>query len=181
MKDHDFSAISPEEKAQLEEDMKNKVLAHFSGGKDVLDYLEFTLSNFSYRYLETPSTGKLSVRWLKNEGGSGGSLSVAAFESELSQSLKTKNDQTRKGIIEMAKTSKKADNPKVAYTLSVSWDDLDNEDITLCASAVVNWDFPEFKTTTDKMNCIEKTFHYSDSYEMRNNFPRELEDVCDVF
>lgn len=181
MKDHDFSPISAEEKAKLEEDMKNKVLAHFSGGKDVLDYLEFTLSNFSYRYLETPSTGKLSVIWNKQEGSRGGSLSVAAFESELSQSLKTKNDKTRKGIIEMAKTSKKADNPKVAYGLSVSWDDLDDTDITLRALAEVNWDFPEFKQTSDKINRLEKTFHYSDSFEMRNNFPRELEDVCDVF
>lgn len=178
MKDNEFSE---EEKQKLEEDMKNKVLAQFSGVKDILDYIEFTLSNFSYRYLESESTGKISVNWQGQDSGAGGSLSVAAFESELAQSLKTKNVKTRKGIIDMAKISKKADRPMVAYKLCVSWDDLGQNDVTLLAYAEVNWDFPEFKEATDKKNHLEKTFHYSDSFEMRNNFPRELEDVCDVF
>jgi len=178
MKDNDFSE---EEKVKLEVDMKNKVLAQFSGQKGILDYLEFTLLNFSYRYFESPSTGELSVNCEGQDSGQKGSFFVAAFESNLAQSLKTKNTKTRKGIIVMAKTSKKVDKPKVAYKLSISWDDLNDDDITLHACAEVNWDFPKFRQTKDKRNLLEKTFHYGDHLEMRNNFPRELEDICDVF
>ncbi len=178
MSDHDFSQ---EEKAKLEEDMKNKVLAHFSGQKGILDYLEFTLANFSYRYLESDSTGKLKVSWLVDESSSKGRLEVEAYEGQLAQSLKTQNATTRKGIIEMAKTSKKADNPKVKYTLGVSWSDLHDDDIELKAYAEVNWDFPQFGEDEGKCNRLERTFNYSDPFEMRNNFPRELEEVCEVF
>ncbi len=178
MSDHDFSQ---EEKAKLEEDMKNKVLAHFCGQKDILDYLEFTLGNFSYRYLESPTTGELPVSWNVLEGSTAGSLEVVAYESNLAQSLKTKNEKTRKGIIEMAKTSKKADNPKVKYTLGVSWKDLRDDDVDILAYAQVSWDTPEHHEETEKRNRMEKRFHYSDAFDMRNNFPRELEDICDIF
>ncbi len=178
MNDHPFTK---EEITKLEEEMKSKVLQHFSGQKDILDYLEFTLNNFSYRYLESETTGNLKVDWhLENSSGRG-RLEVVALEPQLSQSLKTKNVQTRKGIIEMAKTSKKSDGAKVRYILGVSWDSLEEDDIEILAYAEVNWDFPEYSKSKDKHNRLEKRFNYSDPFEMRNNFPRELEDICEVF
>ena len=177
MVDHNFTK---EEISKLEEEMKTKVLQHFSGQKDILDYIEFTLNNFSYRYLESETTGALKVQWHLEEGG-GGRLEVVAFEPQLSQSLKTKNSETRKGIIEMAKTSKKSDGAKVRYTLGVSWDSLSEDDVVIKAYAEVNWGFPEYPDKKENLNRLEKEFNYGDPFEMRNNFPRELEDICDVF
>ena len=172
--------FSEEEITKLEEEMKNKVLEHFSDQKDILDYLEFTLNNFSYRYLESESTGKLKVNWIINEGSSSGKLEVVALEGQLAESLKTKNKETRKGIIELAKNSKKSDNPKVKYRLGISWDDLEEGDINFLAYAAVNWGFPNYRDDEGLFNYKQKKFHYDDPYSMRNHFPRELEEVCEI-
>lgn len=175
--------LTDEEKLRLEQEMKANVLSHMSDEKEILEYLDFTLKNFSYRYLESETTGELSVKWSMEEDQTSGKLEVIAYEEKLAQSLKTQNDQTRKGIIEMAKSFKKTDAPKVKYILGISFSDLSHDDLKLKAYAEVNWAFPNYEEHEDymkKRNRKELLFEYKDSFEMRNNFPRELEEVCTI-
>jgi hypothetical protein len=169
-----------QEKIRLEKEMKEKALEQLSGSRDIVEYLDFTLKNFAYRYLESESTGELNPEWHFDDKSDSGCIEVIAFEDNLAQALKTKNALTRKGIISMASQFKKSDKPKVKYSLGIKWENLKSSPFKLVTYADVNWNHPEHSFESDLKHTMEKTFSYQDAFDMRNNFPKDLEEVCDI-
>jgi hypothetical protein len=80
----------------------------------------------------------------------------------------------------MASQFKKSDKPKVKYSLGIKWENLKSSPFKLVTYADVNWNHPEHRFESGLKHTIEKTFSYQDAFDMRNNFPKDLEEVCDI-
>jgi len=168
--------MSLEDKEKLQLEMREKVIQEMAGSVGVIEHFEFTLNNFSYRYLESETTG--AVRCSLKESDV---YSVATNEPSLAEALKTQNKKTRKGLIELAKSFSKKDKPEVHYEIGVQIINIEsNGGGDFLAFAKVSWDFPHFKDP-EKENKKELKVSYEDAIDLRNNFARELDDLCDVF
>lgn len=167
--------MSVEDKERLEAELKQKILGSLVGQEELSEFLTFNLKNFSYRYIESETTGELSPEWVCQK-----TLLVEAKESHLATGLKTENKETRKGLIDLAKSFTKKDQPCARYQIGVEIHHTDPRGGgSLSVFAEVNWDFPTF-SATDKRNRLVKKFDYEDSLDLRNNFACYLEEVCTV-
>jgi hypothetical protein len=168
--------MSVEDKEKLQLEMREKVLLAMAGAAGVIEHIEYTLNNFSYRYLESDSTGELTCSLKADD-----TYSVVGTEGNLGEALKTKNTVTRKGLIDLAKSFSKKDQPCVRYEIGVKVINIDSRGGgDFLAFAEVNWDFPDFNTE-GRVNRNEKKLSYEDAIDLRNNFARELDDLCEVF
>lgn len=169
------ATLSIEDKERLEKEMKEKVLGNLQSPEEIGNLISFNLRNFSYRYLESDTTGKGEPEKREN------TLLIELKEPTLAQALKTSNQQTRKGLIDLAKSFSKKDNPCVCYRMGVILENLNHRgggDFKVFAE--VNWDFPHFGSN-EKSNRLEKKVSYGDGFELRNDLARILEEVCEVF
>lgn len=168
--------MSLEDKERLERELKERVMGNLQSREEIGNLIRFTLRNFSYRYLESETTGEGEPIERDN------TLLIELQESKLSQALKTQNSQTRKGLIDLAKSFSKKDNPSVCYRIGVDFAHLNNQgggDFHVFAE--VNWDFPQFSFDSAKKNQIKMKISYDNGFELRNDLARVLEEVCEVF
>lgn len=169
--------MSLEDKERLEKEMREKALNALQDQDEVVRLISFNLKNFSYRYLESETTGE-GMPLLQGEN----QVLIELKEPKLSQALKTQNAETRKGLIELAKSFSKKDQPEVCFRLGVEMENTNSQGGgDYMAFAEVNWDFPIFNGDTSKKN--RKTFkrRYEDGLELRNDLAKILEEVCDIF
>jgi hypothetical protein len=149
-----------------------EVRRELEGPEALISLIEYTLTNFAYRYLESEGTGELaSVRIAEN------SYAVFAYEPSMAQALKTNNQDLRAGVIDLARTTTKRDSPKVQYCIGCKLQN--SKELKIWASA--NWDFPEFVDGTKKSVQKIETLEFDDVLEVRNKLPLVLEKVCDLF
>lgn len=168
--------MSVEDKERLEQELKARVLSNMNGLQEIGGFFETTLSNFSYRYIESDSTGEGKPSWSDDK-----TLVIELKEHTLAHALKTENKTTRSGLIELAKSFHKKDNPCVRYQLGVKVSNVNNQgggDFQIFAE--VHWDFPQFEND-EKRNFKTVSLSYEDALDLRNNFARHLEDVCVIF
>lgn len=168
--------MSLEDKERLEKELKEKVLKNMNGLEELGDFFETQLGNFSYRYIESDSTGPAKPTWADDK-----TIVVELKEHTLANALKTDNPKTRAGLIELAKSFHKKDNPCVRYQLGVRIQDVNNQGGgSFEVFAIANWDFPSFEDAA-KSNEARLKLSFEDALELRNNFARHLEEVCTVF
>lgn len=168
--------MSLEDKERLERELKERVMGNLQSRDEIGNLIRFTLKNFSYRYIESDTTG------LGEPIESGDSIFIELQESTLAQALKTQNKETRQGLIELAKSFSKKDNPAVCYRLGVNLNHLNSQgggEFKIFAE--VNWDFPNFDPQSSKKNLSQQTTNYENGFELRNDLARVLEEVCDIF
>lgn len=164
-----------EDKERLERELKERVLENMGGSRELAEFFCETLSNFSYRYIESETTGEVEPKWLDEK-----TVVVEVLESNLAHALKTDNQVTRKGLIDLAKSFPKKDRPEVRYLIGVELIDINRQgggDFKIFAET--NWDFPEYQSQEKRNRCEEK-IAYEDALDLRNNFARHLEEVCTV-
>lgn len=165
-----------EDKERLERELKQRVLQNMNGREELSEFFQTTLTNFAYRYIESDSTGVSKASWSDDK-----TLVVELKEHTLANALKTDNRNTRAGLIELAQSFHKRDNPCVRYQLGVVLSDVNNQGGgDFMAFAEVHWDFPNF-TDDSKRNYQSIKLEYGDALDLRNNFARHLEEVCGVF
>ncbi len=167
--------MSVEDKERLEEELKKRVLENMRGSEELAEFFSETLRNFSYRYIESDSTGEALPNWSDEK-----TLVIEVDEPTLANALKTDNPTTRKGLIDLAKSFSKKDEPCVRYRLGVVLKNINNQGGgTFQIFAETNWDFPSFQDGAKK-NAKAKELNFDDALELRNNFARHLEEVCVV-
>ncbi len=167
---------SHEDKEKLEKEMREKVLANMKGLEAQGEFFSFTLKNFAYRYFESETSGPADVVSPKEKV-----VAVTAVEPHLATALKTPNKKTRQGLIELAKSFSKKDAPAPRYTLSVEIKSQNREGGgEFAILSEVHWDFPHYSDDS-KSNSISKVIEYEDALDLRNNFAKHLEEVCEIF
>jgi hypothetical protein len=167
--------VSVEDKERLEKELKIRVLENMRGSEELADFFSETLKNFSYRYIESDTTGEASPEW-KSEN----TLMVELDEPTLANALKTDNQTTRKGLIELAKSFSKKDRPCVRYRLGVVLKNINNQGGgSFQVFAETHWGFPDFEDSS-RRNSKKIDLNFEDALELRNNFARHLEEVCVV-
>ena len=168
--------MSVEDKERLEKELKERVLSNMNGVQELGDFFETQLGNFSYRYIESESTGSGQAKWVDDK-----TLMIELKEHTLAQALKTDNPITRKGLIELAKSFHKKDNPCVRYQLGVRLNDVNSQGGgNFEAFAETHWDFPNFENS-ELRNYKSVKVSFEDALELRNNFALHLEEVSTVF
>ena len=168
--------MSLEDKERLERELKERVMGNLQSREEIGNLIKFTLKNFSYRYIESDTTGDGEPIEREN------SILIELKEPTLSQALKTQNKETRKGLIELAKSFSKKDNPTVCYRIGVELTHLNNQgggDYRVFSE--VNWDFPNFDPQSSKRNILTEKVSYDNGFDLRNDLARVLEEVCEVF
>lgn len=161
---------------RFEKEMRERVMENMKGLEAQTEFFSFTLKNFAYRYFESETTGPCEVISPKEMV-----IAVTATEPHLATALKTPNKTTRQGLIDLAKSFTKKEAPAPRYTLGVRIKSHNNEgggEFSLFSE--VQWDFPQYEDKS-KANSLEKVFRYEDAMDLRNNFARHLEEVCEVF
>lgn len=171
--------MSIEDKEQLQKQMNEAVMASFQDDGAIAEFLEFNLSNFSYRYLEVGDCDSLKPTWTID--GDIKSVSVSRTISDLALALKTANVETRKGLIHLAKSFKKADKPEAYYELGAKVLSIGSRgEGRVMAFAIVSWDFPHYQSSSLEQR-KEVILSFEDALELRNKFALSLEEVCEVF
>lgn len=165
MKDHDKQV----------QDWQEHVRETYGDQTRLFDYLFETLNNFFYRYLETAESKNLVTKDLSPKR-----YGAFSFENNMVEALKAPNKLAKPGIIELAKSVPKADNPMIRYGLWVEVLDLNADHGKLKITSEINWDFPNF---SDKTKLIQKTvdFEYADLAVFRKQLALRLEEACELF
>ncbi len=165
MKDHD---------KQIQDWQKHVRETYGDQGK-LFDYLFETLNNFFYRYLETTQSKNLLTSELAPK-----KYGAVSFENNMVEALKAPNKLAKPGIIELAKSVSKTENPMIRYGLWVEVIDLSSDHGKLKITSEINWGFPEF---SDKSKWIQKTvnFEYADLAVFRKQLALRLEEACELF
>jgi hypothetical protein len=168
--------MSVEDKERLEKELKEKVLSNMNGVEELAEFFETQLGNFSYRYIESESTAGATANWTDEK-----TIMIEIKEHTLAHALKTDNPTTRAGLIELAKSFHKKDNPCVRYQLGVRLHNVNAQGGgEFEAFAETHWDFPSFENN-ELRNQKSVKLSFEDALELRNNFARHLEEVCTVF
>ena len=155
-------------------DWQEKVRASFGDESKMYHYLFETLENFFYRYLETSENKNLKATQIADH-----IWGAYSFESNMVEALKTKGP-AKPGIMELAKTVPKAQNPKVRYGILVEVSELNPDKGRLTIKSEINWGFPEFKDSS-KLIKNEVLFKYDDLAQFRKGLALKLEEAAGLF
>ena len=167
--------MSVEDKERLEAELKSRVLQTMNGLEELGEFFKVTLKNFGYRYIESESTGEVIPFWADKK-----TLLIEVKEGQLANALKTDNPNTRKGLIDLAKSFSKKDKPEVRYQLGVKILNVNSQGGgEFQVFAETHGDLPNCQDS-EKKNSLSRDIVYEDSLDLRNNFARILEDVCGV-
>ena len=128
----------------------------------------FTLENFSYRYLETKNLKDLKPSLVSNN-----TWRIEGSESDLVEALKAANPQTKKKLIDEAKSHARKDGAIVT-----NWMEIQLDSNKVKCRAGVDW---KTDSTNVKINHKESSLSFDDVLELRNKLAKILEDVCEVF
>ena len=80
----------------------------------------------------------------------------------------------------MAKTHR-LDKTSVLYEIGTELKRFGSESGEVKAWAQINWDWPRFHKKSDCISKKEVSFKFDEMIELRNNYARLLEEVCEVF
>jgi hypothetical protein len=157
------------------QDWQEHIRESFGDQARLFSYLFETMDNFYYRYLETTLSKDLKTSELAPR-----MYGALSFESNMMEALKSPNPQAKPGIIELAKSVPKAQNPMVRYGLWSEVMEMTADRGHLRITAEINWGFPEF---TDKSKWLQKVvdFKYEDLAVFRKQLALRLEEACELF
>ena len=156
-------------------DWQEKVKATYGDESKLYEYLFETMDNFYYRYLETTVNQNLNTAKLAPH-----LWGARSTETSMVDALKITNPVAKKGIIELAKSVPKAQNPAVQYELLVDVEELTPDHGELRFVSMINWGFPDFENEEKQ---LKKTvvFKYSDLAQFRKELALKLEEACSIF
>lgn len=164
-----------DENEKLIQEWQNKVRSSFGSDSQLYTYLFETLDNFYYRYLETTESKNLKTTQLDKT-----TWGAMSFESSMMEALKSKNPKTHPGVMEMAKTIPRVQNPKIRLSLKVDVHELKQDQGHLTLTSEVHWDFPTFSDSQKR--AMEKVeFKYGSFDQFRKMLALKLEEVCTLF
>ncbi len=164
------------EKEKLIQDWHEKLKSSFSEASQLIHYLTTTMDNFYYRYLETSESKDLKTQLMAPH-----LYGATSFESNLVQALKLSHPETKKQLIEFAKSIPKTQGPRVRYRLQCEIKELTPDIGHLILTSEISWDFPDFKDDPTKRTIKQINFKYNDLNEFRKNLALKLEEVCSLF
>ncbi len=157
------------------QEWQEKVRSSFGEEGKMYQYLFETMDNFYYRYLENTETKNLRTQKLGPHLWGAQSL-----ESNMVDALKIKNQDAKKGIMELAKSVPKAQIPMVRYSITVEIKELKANRGLLVFQSEINWGFPDFKSGTQALK-KSVTFNYDDVGQFRKHLALKLEEISDIF
>ncbi|MCP4915200.1 MAG: hypothetical protein GY909_18920 [Oligoflexia bacterium] len=158
--------IDEQEKLRLEQELENKIRSQFGSETELVELIKYTLKNLSYRYIESQSSGEGEVK--ATDYG----FAVEVNETDKMEFLKIKNSVAKPKLIQFAKDN--ALNKEASVQLRI-WTKMINSS---------NYHFEVGASILDNnqdIATLSKELCYDDPVEMRNNFAREIDEVCELF
>ena len=160
--------MSLENKEQLEKEMREKVMSELGNDHALAELLLTTLDNFSYRYFESQTTGKVEARIEE-----GRHFVARATETNVMESLKAQNKTTKAELIKLAKEAGKSG---IAVQYEIGIKILDNN-----SKGGGIYHLQAIVSCQNFKNSNNSTCDYEDVMELRNKLAKDLEDICTVF
>lgn len=154
------------DKDSLTQEMRDKVTKEF----DLESFVIFTLNNFSYRYMETKTTGEVKTTSLGNNA-----FAIKAIESSDEIIKNFKNPSIQK-VIEIKKPDSIMLGTFCQVQLSGS-----KEAGAVEVNCFVNWNTPNFDMTPGSFLSKQETMKFEDYLDLRNRFASFLENVFEIF
>ena len=174
-----MSKEGKDDKEALQCEVNEKAIAQLSDSEGLEAFIVQVLDSFSYRYLETRDSGEVEVQKYKDEKSY--LLFSRSLDYKMADALKCHDQKAREGILHLAKTVPKKENPCVLYELFVDLsllsEDLDGK---MEVKAIINWGFPDFKDESKKQSKAI-TIDVNDLLVLRKRLPLALEEVCSIF
>ncbi|MCY4524556.1 MAG: hypothetical protein OXB84_07450 [Halobacteriovoraceae bacterium] len=166
-----------EDKEKLQAQLKEKIDKEFSRLDGIEKMLKSVLENFAYRYIATEVSG--DVKAVKSGDHS---FTVEALEKNMKLALKCSNKDIYRGIVKLLQQVPLKQGPAVKYQIMVR---LTHEKGGKRGkgeiSARVNWDYPHFAKSTERLFERREAFIFEDFLELRNTYPLALEKACEIF
>lgn len=161
-------------KEELEKRMhdKNVEMLRSEGGLESL--LIFNLENFAYRYLETAN-----YKDIKCKSDAKGDLWVESFEEDILVALKWKNEDLKKGLIDLCKLYPGAKSKELKVKLLLGTKIVSDSEVQ-CYSQI-NWDYPHFDYKSEKSISKKENFSFDDPILLRNIHAAILERMAEIF
>ncbi|NQZ19939.1 MAG: hypothetical protein HRT44_11880, partial [Bdellovibrionales bacterium] len=157
-------------KEELAEKMREKIQAELADD-GAAQLVIHNLENFAYRYMETSTYSDIKCSFDKNL------FWVESIEVDILEALKWKNKEVKSGLISVCKEYPGAKSKEIKVQLKLVTH-LDSNKAK--CQAVVNWDFPEFKSM-EKQILKESSHNFEDFFELRNNHASWLEELTNIF
>ena len=171
--------MSKEDKETLQCEVNEKAISQLSDREGLESFIVQVLDSFSYRYLQTRDSGETEVQKYQDESVS--LLFSRSLDYKMADALKCSDEEARKGILHLAKTVPKKENPCVLYELFVDLSSLSEDlDGNIEVRAIINWGFPGFKDESKKKLKAVK-LKVDDLLTLRKSLPLALEEVCEIF
>lgn len=171
--------MSKDDKETLQCEVNEKAVAQLSDREGLESFIVQVLDSFSYRYLQTRDSGDVEVQKYQDEKLD--LLFSRSLDYKMADALKCSDEEARKGILHLAKTIPKKDNPCVLYELFVDLSFLSEElDGKIEVRAIINWGFPNFKDENKKKIRVVE-MKVDDLLALRKSLPLALEEVCEIF
>ena len=171
--------MSKEDKEALQCEANEKAVAQLSDREGLDSFIVQVLDSFSYRYLQTRDSEEIEVQ--KYQDDEVDLLFSRSLDYRMADALKCSDKEAREGILVLAKTVPKKENPCVLYEIFVDLSSLSKDlDGQIEVRAVINWGFPNFKDESKKKLKIAK-IKVDDLLALRKSLPLALEEVCEIF
>ena len=136
--------MSKEDKEALQCEANQKAISQLSDREGLEAFIVQVLDSFSYRYLQTRDSKEIEVQKYQDEKID--ILFSRSLDYKMADALKCHDEKAREGILHLAKTVPKKENPCVLYELFVDLSSLSEDlDGKIEVRAVINWGFPGFK------------------------------------
>lgn len=171
--------MSKEDKEALQCEANQKAISQLSDREGLEAFIVQVLDSFSYRYLQTRDSKEIEVQKYQDEKID--ILFSRSLDYKMADALKCHDEKAREGILHLAKTVPKKENPCVLYELFVDLSSLSEDlDGKIEVRAVINWGFPGFKDENKKkLKAID--IKVDDLLALRKSLPLALEEVCEIF
>lgn len=163
------------DKEQLEAELKDRVFEQFNHESAFDEFIVPMLQNFAYRYFDYENEKQLKLNQSEKF------LWIECRQDEWGKCLRAKNVNVLECLKEAARQNPRGEGAKVTYMIGVEkTDNLDNGG-EIKSFVSVSWDAPEFVLNSQNQYKIEKSFSFDSSFSFRNQFPKFLDDLCEVF
>lgn len=169
--------MSLEDKETLQKAADDKA-RQLLGESSFLDqFFSHTLNSFSYRYFVLSNGLQAKAEKIDQN-----KYRVLALENDMKTAIQNASSQTKKSIIEMAKTVPKKSNPSVENQILIEvahYDERGPCQINLFVQT--SWNHPNHPLKNKNSVSMKKVVDYSESLLLRNQFAKDLEELCAGF
>lgn len=163
-------------KQELEAQVKAKINQDFQAASNLENYLLQTLNNFGHRYFT--GEAKASIEGHNH-------FSIEYLETRMAQALKTNDSTAHKGIKELARAVPVKKTPTVLNKIELHILEIsgvaENTKGCLEITSVIDWEWPAHRRKKESSVERKKRLDFEDFFELRNNLPRHLETLCQLF